>query len=209
VYSQFAAPTAAAAYFVAFRFVQAASELSQAPFYSKLPRLARLYAEGSEATLIALAARGMRLAYGTFVLAVVALGMLAPAFLKLVGSTVPFVTPTLWLAMAFAFFVERFGGMHMQLFSITNRVVWHIANGVTGVLLIAFTAALLPFTGVFAFPFGMLLGYLSFYSWWSALLVFRAFSIRPLAFEIRTAGLPILVLAVYAGAVGVRSLLGR
>ena len=40
---------------------------------------------------------------------------------------------------------ERVGALHIQLYSMTNHIVWHIANGVTGILLIVLAALIIRF----------------------------------------------------------------
>jgi hypothetical protein len=198
VYAQFADAAGLAAYLLAFRVMQMLMDFSNAPFYSKVPLLSNLRSQGREAEQIALASSGMRLAYWSYVAGVIGTGIAAPLALRLVGSNADWVTPSLWAVMALAFFVERFGAMHIQLYSTTNHIIWHTANGVSGTIYLITSAALLPLAGVFAFPIGILVGYLSFYSWYAPLHVYRAFTFDFWSFQRETVLLPGALLVLFA-----------
>ena len=192
IYAQVAEATALSAYLLAFRFIQMISELSQAPFYSKIPMLARLRFEGRFDEQLAVARRGMRLAYWTYVTGFVGVAVLASPLLQAVGSNVPFADPRLWALLGLGFFVERYGAMHIQLYSTTNHIIWHVANGVTGIIYLTVSLSLLRSLGVYAFPVGVLAGYLGFYSWYAARHVYKAFDTTFLSFE-RSVAVPAAV----------------
>ena len=101
--------------------------------------------------------------------------------------------------MALAFFAERFGAMHLQLYSLTNHIVWHIANGVTGLLMIAIAWLIYPRLGAYAFPLAMLLAYIGFYCVYSASHTRKAFALQLLRFESRTAAPAVVVLCAGLG----------
>jgi hypothetical protein len=88
--------------------------------------------------------------------------------MNFLGSNIPFVDPKLWALIGLAFFVERFGAMHIQLYSISNKIVWHIANGITGGLYLLLALSTYKWLGVYSFPISMLVAYLLFYSWYTA-----------------------------------------
>ncbi len=183
IYAQVGNAAQVASYMVALRYLTAVSQFSQAPFYSKLPTLARLQAAGAISELVALARRGMRLSHGTYAVGMVALAFALPPLLNKLDSEVPFVPAPVWWLLAFGTFFERFGAMHIQLFSTTNRILWHIVSGISGTIMITVTFLLLRPFGVYAFPIGILSGYIGFYAWFSARLSYREFHIRPLPFE--------------------------
>ena len=164
VYSQLAPAAQVASYLLALRIVTTISQFSAAPFYSKLPRLATLHARGDRAEELALAARGMALAQWSLVAGIVAVALGAHTVLESIHSAIAFVSPDVWAVMGLAFFVERFGAMHLQLYSLTNHIVWHIANAVTGILMIGLSVILYPLFGLIALPTSMLVAYSGFYS---------------------------------------------
>lgn len=202
IYAQYAPAATAAAYLLALRAMSAASQLSQAPFYSKLPSLAQLRGERRHDALIKLAERGMALAEWAFVLAALGVVFVAPRLLELIGSSVRLPGFPMMALLTMAFFVERYSAMHLQLYSLTNHIVWHIANGVTGALMIVLFLVLRPLVGDLAMPGAMLLAYGGFCAWYTSRLSFRALAVPRWSFERRTsvgpAALMISALAAFA-----------
>lgn len=189
IYAQVAEAAALSTYLLAFRAIQMIAELSQAPFYSKLPVLARLRSEGRFAEQLRLAQRAMRLAYWTYAAGFVVIGVTGSALLHAIGSRVEFADNRLWALLGLGLFAERYGAMHIQLYSTTNRIVWHVATGVTGVIYLGVSLALLRPLGVFAFPIAIVAGNLGFYCWYSARRVYSTFGVDFFPFE-RTILLP-------------------
>lgn len=183
VYAQIGDTASVASYLLGLRFIQIVSQFSQAPFYSKIPAFARLYAEGKLDELVSSAQRGMRLSYWTYVLCFASLGFIVDPFFRFIGSNAAFPNPLLWSLLGIGFFIERFGAMHIQLYSTTNQIIWHIANGMTGVIYLIVSFGLLHYIGVYAFPAGIIMGYAGFYSWFSAKHSYKAFNIRMFSFE--------------------------
>jgi hypothetical protein len=192
IYGQFADAVSLASYLIALRIITLISQFSQAPFYSKLPQLAVLQAQGQRDTQVNVAQRGMWLAHWVFLIGVVAVAVLAQPLLDLIGSRTPFVSLFFWVAMAMAFFAERYGAMHIQLYTLTNHVIWHIANGVTGVLMLLFAWVFYPWLQLLAFPVGMLIAYLGFYVWYAVRHSRTAFGLHLFSFESRAAIPPAL-----------------
>lgn len=195
VYAQVADAAALSTYLLAFRWIQLISELCQAPFYSKIPVLSRLRAEGRAEDQLKLAQHGMRLALWTYVSGFVTVGILGSTVLHAIGSRVEFASSALWVLLGLGFFIERYGAMHIQLYSTTNHIIWHVANGVTGTVYLIVSIGLLKFIGVFAFPVAVIVGYLSFYSWYAAMHDYRLFNSNFWQFE-RTVALPAAVVVV-------------
>lgn len=194
VYAQFATPAAAAAYLLALRAMTAASQISQAPFYSKLPALAQLRAKQRNDDLLRLATRGMVLAQWAFVAAALGVVFVAPSLLRLIGSSVSLPGFSMLALLSAAFFAERYSAMHIQLYSLTNHIVWHIANGATGLLMIGFFFALRPFIGELAIPAAMLVAYGGFCAWYASRLSLKSLQVGRWDFEWRTTAAPMLVL---------------
>jgi hypothetical protein len=200
IYSQFGSAREVAAYLVALRAVTVISGFSQAPFYSKLPRLAELQASGLRGEQRALAQRGMRIAHWVFVVGAVMAGFMVGPVLTAIGSKTAFVSSGVWALMVMAFFMERFGAMHLQWYSLTNHIVWHIANGVTGVIMILIAVFAYRWTGQYAFPLAMLIAYTGFYCVYTVRLSYRFFGLSLFSFESR-AMLPAMAVLI-AGSAG-------
>ena len=116
-------------------------------------------------------------------------------------SNIIFVSPLLWVLMGYAFFAERYGAMHLQLYSVTNHIIWHIVNGISGLIYIFVSFLLFPFINIYAFPLGILIGYLSFYCWYSAKRSYGVFNLNFVNFESHTVLKPFIVLSTYSLAV--------
>ena len=197
IYAQLGATSRVATYLIGLRLIQALSSFSQAPFYSKLPVLASLRADGAVSKQIAIAKRGMAMSYWTYALGFIFLSILGAPLLKFIGSHADFPDSTLWTLMGLAMFAERYGAMHIQLYSTTNHIIWHIANGITGTIYLLSSFILYPFVGVYAFPIGMIIGYTFFFSWYSASHSYGAFGLKFWQFEKSTFLAPLLVLSLF------------
>lgn len=196
IYAQVADAEDLAAYLLALRLATTVSQFSQAPFYSKLPHLGALHARGAREEQIGIAQRGMRLSQAVLVTGYLVAGAAVPALLQGIGSKTPFVSDVVWSLLAIAFFVERFGAMHLQLYSLTNHIVWHIANGITGTLMLVVGWVAFPALGVAALPLAMLVAYGAFYSIFAITKSSRAFDFSPWRFEARAGAPSALVLCL-------------
>jgi O-antigen/teichoic acid export membrane protein len=197
IYAQVGSASGIASYLLALRLIQTVSQFSQAPFYSKLPVFARLFAEDKKSELVARAKKGMNLSHWCYVAGFIGLGVTGGPLLRFIGSNADFPTNLLWSLMGLAFFVERYGAMHLQLYSITNHILWHIANGITGSIYILVCLLLFKSVGVYAFPLGLIAGYLGFYSWYSAIYSYSEFKLRFITFEKSTLLIPFCIMIAY------------
>ncbi|MFN0253197.1 MAG: hypothetical protein ACKV2T_40360 [Kofleriaceae bacterium] len=196
-YAQIGEPRLVAGYLLAIRLFDALSSVARAPFYSRIPLLVRLHAQGQTSAQLATARSGMRLAYWIFVVGMLAAAALGPSVFRAIGSDVPFPALQLWLGLGTAYLLERYGAMHLQLFSTTNMIVWHTAALGYALIYLVTLAALHGPIDVYAFPIAMGLGYAGWYSWFSARHSYRAFGIRFWSFE-RALFVPPLVVATTA-----------
>lgn len=195
-YAQVGESVGVASYLLALRLIQTISQFSQAPFYSKIPSLSRLRSQGRIEDIARIALRSMGQSYWTYMAGFLLTGLLAPPLLELIGSSTPFVSPLIWTLLGAAFLAERAGAMHLQLYSTTNHIIWHIANGWSGIVMIITAACLFPLCGVLAFPLAMLLAYLLVYCPISMRHSYRSLGLPALAFEVDTGLAPILGLGV-------------
>lgn len=198
VYAQFASVAEAASYLLAIRLMSALSALSQAPFYTKLPMLAKLRAEGNRDETLRLAIRGMRLSHWTFVLGALAIAAAGNLVLSAVESSVLLPGELLMGMLVLAFFAERYSSMHVQLYTLTNHVVWHIANGVTGALMVILCLLIWPLLGPSAMPAAMLGAYGGFCAWYASVRSLRSLE-ADRRLDLRTMAGPGLALILILG----------
>lgn len=168
LFVQVSTTSASASYLFAMRVLTEIRNIANAPFYSKIPRFARLQAEGNREGLIKLAKNGMQKSHIMFVAAVITAGLSIEPFLNFIGSKIDFVDPLMWVLLSFAFYVHRYSAMHIQLYMTSNHIISHITDSISGALFIISAYIVNPYIGLYAIPVGMIIGYLGFYSWFSA-----------------------------------------
>jgi len=195
IYAQLGETRAVTSYLLGLQLIRAITTFSQAPFYSKIPVFSALYAAHRPDEIIRLARSGMRLAFAVFTTAFIITGFFSDSVLALINSKVEFPDPLMWSLLGIGFFFERYGAMHIQLYTLTNHIIWHITNGVTGVIMIVLSLVLYPLLDVYAFPAALLGGYLGFYSGVSAWYSCREFGLGFISFE-KSVMLPWLVVMI-------------
>lgn len=198
LFAQVGTPAGVASYLLSLNLLTAVRNFSMAPFYSKVPTLARLRAEGRIEEQARLAQRGMTIAYWSYVLPFVTLGLVTEPVLGLIGSNAEFAEPALWALLGLGMFIERFGAMHLHLYSTTNHIMWHVANGVTGVIFIVLCAVLFGAMGVYAFAVSYIASYLGFYAPYTAYHSYAALRTRYALFEPRVSMVPMVVMVIHA-----------
>jgi len=197
MYAQFGSSAEIATYLLGLRLIITVSSFSQAPFYSKLPLLSRLYAEGKKDELIKISQRGMMLSHWVYVIGFIIIGVAGEKLLILIESNADFPSHLLWILLGIGFFAERYGAMHLQLYSITNQIIWHTVAVWTGLILLIVSVSLLPRYDYLSFAIAKIAAYFGFYSWYCARHSYRKFGMSFLQYESKTTLLPTLVLVVF------------
>jgi hypothetical protein len=190
-YAQIGPVEEVATYLFAMSLMRPMIQFAQVPFYTRLPALAALQAAGDRTTQIKVAQRGMFLSHVLLAATVLAAAVALPVLAWAGGGEVARVPLLLWAVIGLAAYLERIGGMHLQLYSQTNHIVWHWANGGTAILFALFSWLLLPDLGALAFPTGLCLAILIFYMPYSMWHSYRSFTLAFPDFELRTSVLPI------------------
>ena len=195
IVSNYSAPEKAAPFMFAMRVAQTISILSQSPFYSYLPRFARLYKDGHNRELKSEALRKMLFANLVIATGFLFLGIAIPKYIELTGSQFSFVDSTLWALLGVSFLIERSGAMHMQLYTLGGNVIWHWANGMTGLCIAFLLYFLMPAHGLIAVPVSIGAAYLSIYC---LIAIPRSHKLLklPALFDITTAGIPLLIILI-------------
>ncbi len=198
IYSQFAVTASLLAeYLITLRFYSVIKGFSQAPFYSKIPLLAKLRAQGDLDQWLAKAKRGMTLGNFLMVAGILSLGITGELLFQLINSSIEFPDLKLWGLMGLAYLLQRYGAMHTQLYMTTNKVNNHISDTVSGVIFIGVSILLFNDFGVFAFPIGMIVGYGLFYCEYAAYYSFKVIPESFWKFESRSNLIPFLITFIY------------
>lgn len=184
-----------AAFLFAMSLIRPLGQFAQVPFMTKLPRLARLQAAGERVAQRQIAQRSMMLSYILHAGLVLTIAASLPIVLSLRGSEVQ-VPQLLWLLIGLAGYLQKMGSMHLQLYTTTNHVLLHWANGLAAVMFVGFVAALLPSLGVYSFPVANTLALMLVYIPISVCHSYPAYGLPIATFEMKTSLGPIsLILA--------------
>lgn len=199
-YARIGEPADVAAYLFAMSLMRPMMQFAQVPFFTKLPRLAELQASGARAEQIQIAQQAMRLSL--WLLALMVLGIAAALWgMQAFDLSETQVPALLWAVIGLAACAERVGAMHLQLYSTTNHILWHWANGGTSVLFVGLAMLSFEQLGVLAFPMAHLLATAVFYVPFSMIWSYRAFGLPWPGFELRVSVIPLALLLGYTGAV--------
>ncbi|RCR68803.1 lipopolysaccharide biosynthesis protein [Larkinella punicea] len=197
LYAQIGSSASVASYLLALRIITQLREISMAPFYSKIPLYSKLRVQGNIQQLVKTAQRGMLLSHLVFIIGVITVSVSAKWIISLLNSNIEFIPNDLWILLSVAYFIHRFGAMHMQLYLTTNHVISHIADGVSGIIFVLISYIFINTMGLYAIPIGMIAGYLGFYAWYAASFSLNSLAISFYNFEKRVTIIPLLLFIFY------------
>ena len=174
VYAQIGNTSSVNSYLLSLRVLTLLRDFSKAPFYSKIPLLSKLRAQNNISELTRIAKKTMSLSNGLFLFSAIIVGVLSNKILIMIGSNAQFLSYDLWLLLSIAFFIHRYGAMHLQLYLTTNHIISHIVDSISGLIFIAVSLALFKEFELYAFPIAMIISYLSCHTWISARFSLRS-----------------------------------
>lgn len=163
IYAQLASAAEVSAYLLALRIAQTVANFSYVPFYTKIPVMARMYAGGERMQLVQVARQGMLRTNWVLTSALIFFGFATPYLLSIIHSETPFVASLVWWILAAAILGERIGAQFLQLYSISNHILWHIANGISGALMLIAMPLFYYLWGIAGLPLGMLFAVAVYY----------------------------------------------
>jgi len=155
-------------------------DLSRAPFYSKLPELNTLFV----CDQARLKERGKL--YGDrsvaiFVLGVFCFLILKDVVLSMVGGDFKNIPHEYWILLSLVFFVERIGSLAIQLYSVSNKVRYHLINTVYFAVSITVLWNLIG-EGMYSYPISLMTGLVLVYLPFSLVLLRREYQWNLLSF---------------------------
>ncbi|WP_027481690.1 hypothetical protein [Deinococcus pimensis] len=159
IYSLFVGDHQSAAYALSLRLLSTISQFSQAPFYSRIPELSQMRFQKRIVDLKRLGIRSLYRSLSVYAACATAFVLASHLITDRIAVNAQFMALGPLSVLALAFLVERFGAMHLQLYSTGNRIIWHWLNGVTGVMIFALFFSTRQFLGEYSFPLAMLIAY--------------------------------------------------
>lgn len=170
-------------YLISFRFITIISEFSRAPFYAKLPYFGQQYQSNTRGNLLKIVKRSIDLSIAIAVICLVFVTVLGNFSLELIQSNVKNLDYTLWFLLSINIVLERLGAMHFQLHSLSNKVVWHKANIIYGLIFIAISIATINQLGLYSIPVAMLAGNIFYYTTKALITSYKEYSYNPIKFN--------------------------
>ncbi len=195
-YAQIAPAADAAAFLLAQRVVRTLSAFANAPFYTCIPHMSRMYAEGRLAELVESARVGMLQANWILVGGIIVVGFTAEPLLVFIGSQTTFVSTGVWWMLGLATLIERIGAMHLQLYSTTNHIVWHIVASITGGIMLFTIPISFQWLGVIGLPLGILIAYTMFFTPYNLSRSYSAFHMNPAHMDGVASMIPVTLLII-------------
>lgn len=196
VVAQYSSPPIAAAYLMAQQAITVLTMLSSAPVLSRLHTMTYAFRNRDYARVarVAGAATSKSLWIAAGLSAVI--GLAIPFIRSLPQFETAFVDVELWCILAVTLLIQRNAAAHLQTYSVTNVIVWHWLDGITGIVSMACALIFIPAYGGWGAAMAGLVGILVVYAWCPLVLNHRQFGIPFPAFEVRTALAPAIVFAV-------------
>lgn len=158
-------PSVSAGLTFQIRLIMLVSLVSQVPFYTKIPKMAEMFACGDFSGVKGLVREKVLFSSFLYVIACVFVFVIFSfSYTAAFFSSLKFNIPV-WILFSMAFFLERLGAMRVQVYSLTNIIVWHIFNFLILVsfLLIFYWGYSFGY-GLYAFPGSLLIVQLALYT---------------------------------------------
>jgi hypothetical protein len=192
--AQLESPENGSAYLIAQRLIIAISAYCFVPFLVLIPKISALYASGNNFELISLAQRTRGHVLWLTLLGGVGFLYFSEVILPFFDYSFRFVSADIWLLMVAYSLVERAGATNLQIQTSSNRVKWHIANGVSGIIMLLIIPLAYENFGLSGIPLSFFLSYSFFYYPYSVYLMRKEFGVVDLLLEAKMVLLPITLL---------------
>ncbi len=197
IYSKMSNSADLAEYLLALKFINVIRSFSQAPFYSKIPKLNYLISSGKFKEWENVAQKNMFYGSIFFVVLTICLAIIGPFIFQYLPGEINFPQSDLWALLVLGNFLHRIGGMHSQFYMTTHDVKSHISDLISGTIYLLTSIFLLNTFDVYSFPIGMIIAYSAFYVPYSLYFTSKNISTSLIKFEIRANLFPFIILLVY------------
>ncbi len=200
LFAQLRSPEELASLLISLRMVIIVSGFANVPFYSKIPTMNMLFVSGKNRVLKRVIRDSIGLTLTFYSISICFIGFYGNRILELLGGKVFLLDAKLWLLLGLAFFVERWGALHIQAQSVSNDIKWHIVNGLTMVFVLLFYLAVGENLNDALIIVGFLMGFSLIAAPISILLSYRLHHFDVLDFE-KVATIPAFLIMLLFGVV--------
>ena len=189
-----------ASFGLTFKLMTTIVDLSKAPFYSKLPKLAKKFFSDFENAYLLIKNRFF-LSLLLFSITVILIGAFGSKILLLLDSKTELCSELFWVCLGIGFFVERYSAMHLNIYTLSNHIIWHKMYFISGVLYIIFMSLFVNFlpesNKLYAFPISLFLSELFFSTWYSAKHSIKLLKSSFYDFEKKASCMPFIMILCY------------
>lgn len=182
-YSQIGNLNSVNSYLISLRIMNIIRDFSKAPFYSKIPLFSKLRAQGYVNKLIYISKRNILISNIVFFLSVTSIAFFADEILLLINSNADLVNNKMWMLMSLAFYIHRYGSMHMQIYLTTNHVITHIVDSISALIFLISLLFLFEKFEIYSFPISMILSYILCHAWVSSYFSIKSLKTNFLNFD--------------------------
>lgn len=151
-------------FLLSFKIINIISEFSRAPFYASLPNFAQKFQLLDTAKLLPLIKKSIDASIFLATLCLLFVLFFGDYLLKVIGSSIDTFDYLLWFLFSLNLLCERIGAMHFQMHSLSNKVVWHKANLIYGLIFVLISIFTIKLLGLYAIPIAMLTGNLLYFT---------------------------------------------
>lgn len=197
LYAQITISKNSASFLLAQKVIRTITTFTNPIFYNKIPLLAKSYSENKYEKLLNIAKINIFKANWLLAISIIFIGLIIDKLLISINSNTKFVSHEIWILLGIAILLERIGAMHLQIYSVNNDIVWHKANGITGILIFI----LFPFFyykyGMIGLPLSFLVSNLFFYMPYCLNKNYKHFKLNFIKFDFSRSFIPIATLIIF------------
>ena len=168
------------AYLFSIKIFEILKGFSNVPFYSQIPLMNNLFIRKEFRKLNSIFKLRGFMTTSIFAIGAMIIGLFNSYLLNYFEMNIELLNFDLWLVLSVAFFLERYGALHIQFLTLSNNIIWHIANGVTGLLYIVLFIIFvnLDYQLVESITYSFFLSNLLFYFWYPATKSYKFYKLK-------------------------------
>ena len=184
------------AYLFSIKIFEILKGFSNVPFYSQIPKMNILFIKKEFQKLNSIFKLRGSMTTIIFTLSAMIIGLFNVYLFNYFDINIELLNFDLWLVLSLAFLLERYGALHIQFLTLSNNIIWHIANGITGLLYVLLFIIFnkLDYELVESISFSFFLANLLFYFWYPAIKSYRFYKLNFIKLELFVSFPPILII---------------
>jgi hypothetical protein len=198
IYSNFGTIDSLASYLLGIKILSLLSNISKAPFYSRLPLFSKMRASGDIHALSVSSKKYIAISLHIFSLGIFVVGLSIPLIISFLSRDITFLDINMWTILGFIWLLERHHAMHAQVYSTTNHIPFYIPILISGTVYLAISFTFVESFGIWAFIFAHGISNVMINNWWNVKLSYSSLGSVDSQYVLRTIIEPIAMYCLYA-----------